>query len=81
MKKQAEGIKKMLHPPENRQLIARVASDETLDIAFDWVCKRRQDYSHNSDIWDLRPGVGPRLNLTFSRHFWQESMSLMPCGK
>jgi len=42
------------HLPENRQLIARVASDEILDIAFDWVCKRRVDYSHNSDIWDLR---------------------------
>ena len=56
MKKQAEGIEKRLHPPESRQLIARVVSDETLDIAFDWVCKRRQDDSHNSDIWDLRRG-------------------------
>ena len=41
------------HLPENRQLIARVASDETLEIAFDWVSKRRIDYSHNS-VWDLR---------------------------
>ena len=54
----------MLHPPENRQLIARVASDETLDIAFDWVCKRRKGYSHNSDIWALRrgwPEIKPNL--------------------
>lgn len=35
-------------------LISRVASEDTLDRAFDWVCKRREDYSHNSDIWDLR---------------------------
>jgi len=41
---------------ESGQLIALVASDEALDIAFDWVCKQRIDYSHNSDIWDLRCG-------------------------
>ncbi len=67
MKKQAKGIGKRSHPPETRQLIARVASDETLDIAFDWVCKRRQDYSHNSDIWDLRQGwtdIKPALQQT-----------------
>ena len=42
------------HLPETRHFIERVASDEILDIAFDWVCKRRIHYSHNSDIWDLR---------------------------
>lgn len=35
-------------------LINRAASDAILDQAYDWVCKRRLDYSHNSDIWDLR---------------------------
>ena len=49
------------------QLIARVASDETLDSAFDWLCKRRQDYSHRSDIWDFRQGwtdIKPALQQT-----------------
>ena len=52
---------------ENRQLITLAASDETLDIAFDWVCKRRVDYSHNSNIWDLRrgwTGIKPELQRT-----------------
>ncbi|NWH03398.1 hypothetical protein [Desulfobacter latus] len=35
-------------------LINRVASDDILDQAYDWVCSRRRDYSHNSDIWELR---------------------------
>jgi len=28
---------------ENRQLITLAASDETLNMAFDWVCERRHD--------------------------------------
>ena len=35
-------------------LISQIASDEILDLAYDWVCKRRREYSHNSDIWDLK---------------------------
>ena len=66
---------------ENRQLITRAASDETLDIAFDWVCKRRVDYSHNSNIWYLLTAVGPESNPNFSVHFYQASMPLMPFGK
>jgi RNA-directed DNA polymerase len=29
-------------------------SEEIIDTAFDWVCERRKNYSHNSDIWNLR---------------------------
>ncbi len=25
-----------------------------MDDAFAWLCRRRQDYSHNSDVWNLR---------------------------
>ena len=38
----------------NMPLISRIAADDTLDAAFHWVCSRRVDYSHNSDIWELR---------------------------
>jgi len=35
-------------------LIKEMASDEVLDLAYDWLCKRRRDYSANSDVWDVR---------------------------
>lgn len=35
-------------------LINKIASDEVLEEAFRWLCKRRKDYSHNNDVWDLR---------------------------
>lgn len=36
------------------RLIDRVISDEVIEAAFEWVCKRRRDYSHNSAVWELR---------------------------
>ncbi|MDM8517953.1 reverse transcriptase domain-containing protein [Desulfobacterales bacterium HSG16] len=35
-------------------LIHRAASDAVLDTAFDWLIKRRADYSFNSDVWVFR---------------------------
>jgi len=35
-------------------LIEQIASDDVIDAAFDWLCLRRIDYSHNNDVWDLR---------------------------
>jgi RNA-directed DNA polymerase len=32
----------------------QIASEETLEEAFVWLCKKRKDYSHNNDVWDLR---------------------------
>ena len=28
----------------------QITSDNVVDIAFEWICKRWQDYSHDSDI-------------------------------
>lgn len=39
----------MDHP----HLLDAVASDNILQQAYEWLCKRRHDYSHNSDIWDF----------------------------
>ncbi|MCP4266981.1 MAG: hypothetical protein GY777_15655 [Candidatus Brocadiaceae bacterium] len=36
------------------ELIQRVASDSVIDMAYDWLCKRRKDYSHNDEVWDIR---------------------------
>ena len=36
-----------------QRLIEKVCSNDTLEQAFLWVQKRRVNYSHNSDIWDL----------------------------
>ncbi|MEN8221060.1 MAG: reverse transcriptase domain-containing protein [Pseudomonadota bacterium] len=35
-------------------LINQIASDTVLDQAYEWLCKQRQDYSPNNDVWELR---------------------------
>ena len=35
-------------------LIEAIASDAVIRAAFNWLCKQREHYSHNMDIWDLR---------------------------
>src|SRR5271154_862137 len=35
-------------------ILAQLASDDVLDGAYAWLCRRRRDYSANSDIWNLR---------------------------
>ncbi len=35
-------------------LIEKIASDAVIDEAFAWLCKRRENYHHNSDVWHLR---------------------------
>jgi RNA-directed DNA polymerase len=37
-------------------MIAQLASDEVLDSAYAWLCRRRRDYSANSDVWSFRRG-------------------------
>ncbi|MEE8308965.1 MAG: hypothetical protein V3R34_01060, partial [Hyphomicrobium sp.] len=34
--------------------LAQLASDDVLDSAYEWLCRRRQDYSANSDVWAFR---------------------------
>jgi RNA-directed DNA polymerase len=35
-------------------ILAEVASDDVLDTAYEWLCRRRRDYSANSDVWSFR---------------------------
>ncbi|MDM8515627.1 reverse transcriptase domain-containing protein [Desulfobacterales bacterium HSG16] len=47
-------------------LIFRTASDSVLDDAFDWLCERRKNYPHNSDIWHFRMNwqyIKPELKM------------------
>lgn len=37
-----------------KNLLQKIADDETLDQAYQWMCDRRKDYSHNDDVWFLR---------------------------
>jgi hypothetical protein len=32
----------------------QLASDEVLDAGYDWLCRRRRDYSANADVWAFR---------------------------
>ncbi len=35
-------------------LIEEIASDEMLEQAYQWLCERRRDYSHNDEVWEVR---------------------------
>ncbi len=35
-------------------ILAELASDDVLDAAYDWLCRRRRDYSANADVWSFR---------------------------
>ena len=35
-------------------ILAQITSDDVLDSAYEWLCRRRRDYSANSDVWALR---------------------------
>ena len=35
-------------------LMEQIASAETLEQGFGWVCRKRENYSPNNDVWDLR---------------------------
>jgi hypothetical protein len=36
------------------QLMEQITSQSVMTKAYEWLCKKRIDYSANSDIWDLR---------------------------
>ncbi|MBO1349179.1 MAG: hypothetical protein EBE86_018105 [Hormoscilla sp. GUM202] len=35
-------------------LIAKIASEEIIDRAYEWLCHTRAPYHHNADVWHLR---------------------------
>jgi hypothetical protein len=35
------------------ELMAEIAGDEVLDLAYGWLCQRRQRTSHHNDVWDV----------------------------
>jgi RNA-directed DNA polymerase len=35
-------------------ILVQLASDDVLDSAYEWLCRRRRDYSANSDVWSFR---------------------------
>ena len=52
------------HLRTNLVFMEEVASDEVLYLAYQWLCKRRKDYPHNADVWDVRwrwADIKPRL--------------------
>ncbi|MCP4268288.1 MAG: hypothetical protein GY777_22390 [Candidatus Brocadiaceae bacterium] len=37
-----------------REELTKMASDSVIDTAYEELCKRREDYSHNDEVWDIR---------------------------
>jgi RNA-directed DNA polymerase len=35
-------------------ILAQLASDDVLEAAYEWLCRRRRDYSPNADVWAFR---------------------------
>ena len=35
-------------------LIEKIASDEVIDTAYQWLCKKREHYHFNADVWQVR---------------------------
>jgi len=35
-------------------ILEQLASDDVLNSAYEWLCRRRREYSANSDVWSLR---------------------------
>jgi hypothetical protein len=54
-------------------ILAQLASDHVLDMAYEWLCRRRRDYSANSDVWALEcaPEVcfGPIADIRFEAQY------------
>ncbi len=46
---------------------ARMASNDILDLAYSWVCKQREERSHNNSVWDLRFNWETRLAVIQSQ--------------
>jgi hypothetical protein len=34
--------------------LTRLLCDDVLDAAYEWLCRRRRDYSANADVWAFR---------------------------
>ncbi|NET60801.1 MAG: reverse transcriptase [Symploca sp. SIO2E6] len=45
-------------------LIEKIASDEAIGAAYQWLCKKRQHYHPNADVWQLR-------------RWWHEKMPIL----
>jgi RNA-directed DNA polymerase len=35
-------------------ILTEITSDAVLGAAYDWLCRRRRQYSANSDVWNFR---------------------------
>ena len=35
-------------------MLEEIVSDSVIDQAYQWLCKRRKDYTHNNNVWHLR---------------------------
>ena len=44
----------MIEPPKATVLMDEAASDDVLNLAYQWLCQRRKAYPHNADVWDVR---------------------------
>ncbi len=37
-----------------KNLMEEIASDDVLEQAYQWLCERRRNYSHNDEVWEVR---------------------------
>ncbi len=35
-------------------ILTQLTSDDVLDVAYDWLCRRRRNYPADADVWSFR---------------------------
>lgn len=47
-------VPNLRHDLSGMAIIGHLASDDVLDAAYEWLFRRRREYSANSDVWAFR---------------------------
>jgi RNA-directed DNA polymerase len=47
-------VPNLRHHFSRMTVLAQLTSDDVLDSAYEWLCRRRRDYSANADVWAFR---------------------------
>ena len=43
-------------------ILAEITSDDVLETAYDWLCRRRRDYPAAADVWSFRQAWAQEKN-------------------
>ena len=62
--------------------VDKIASDAVIDAAYEWLCERREEYSANDDVWNVRwrwAEIKPQLIGVQNHPHFQARAAWMAC--